>query len=124
MVPITLNDNFPLINTNIACGSASASLEIDMETAVDLQGQFAFTLAGSLIPPQLKDVCTSSETVGLLFTVPLNLGGCSSMYVSSICYSGDANGFFSVPFQCCQEMRRQHLILLLKLRFNFYLALA
>jgi hypothetical protein len=60
-IPIKLHSNFPLIDTTIGCGSNSATFHIDMDSELDATVDFGYTIAGSLIPPKLQDVCTSHE---------------------------------------------------------------
>lgn len=64
-IPITISNSFPLINTQIGCGADSASLEIDMDTQVNVEIDLGFTIAGTLIPPKISEVRTNRDLYDL-----------------------------------------------------------
>lgn len=59
-LPITIADNFTLVDVNIDCGggSGTANLNIDVDTNIAAQVEFGYTFIGSIVPLDLSDVCT------------------------------------------------------------------
>jgi hypothetical protein len=56
--PVHIDNRFPLLDANIACGNtkASARLHIDVAARVEAQVKFSHMFVGTIIPPGIQDV--------------------------------------------------------------------
>ncbi|KAF8511372.1 hypothetical protein JB92DRAFT_3118098 [Gautieria morchelliformis] len=97
VVPISVANNFTLIDTTITCaqGSGTASLHIDVDTDLTAQVQFGYTIAGSIIPPKIEDVAV----VGCKYFIPRPGVNDSLLDPSRSALSGDASATFNIQAQ-------------------------